>query len=488
MKRKLYIFSSLVTATLLAACGSSYSPPDAPSTVGINYGPGDAIPSLNETYAPITQNTQQIDIGGVTQTQQLNQQLDYAPQYADAQPPAQYQQQPQYVESTDAAAAYFEPQFASYGGRWVNVPGYGRCWQPTNTAPDWRPYMFGHWVYTDDYGWYWVSEEPFGWATYHYGRWAQLDIGWCWVPGRLWGPAWVTWQFGDGYAGWAPLPPVRYGQAAQIHPWSYCFVEDRFIFDRNVRNRYQPVTRNVTLINNTRNITRIENVNNRIVNRGVDIAQVEKAAGKKTERVKVRDVQSVKQVGATADTVEAFRPQVPAPAAPRQERTPPQRTATPQQQNPRQQQQPQPSPTIRPTPAQPQQQPQIQPQVQPRQQPQPQQQPPADQTQRRTYLEQLDKEMQDRHHKERETPNVNRDQVNKRQENEARLLRDQQQRMTPRPQQPQPQPQKVEPPKPQPQKVEPPKPQPQPPKEQPRPNPPKANKDDDGPGKGPKDK
>jgi uncharacterized protein YraI len=34
-----------------------------------------------------------------------------------------------------------------------------------------RPYTVGRWVFTDRYGWMWASSEPFGWATYHYGRW-----------------------------------------------------------------------------------------------------------------------------------------------------------------------------------------------------------------------------------------------------------------------------------------------------------------------------
>ena len=35
----------------------------------------------------------------------------------------------------------------------------------------------------DDNGWYWVSDEPFGWVAYHYGRWTRLrNVGWVWVP------------------------------------------------------------------------------------------------------------------------------------------------------------------------------------------------------------------------------------------------------------------------------------------------------------------
>jgi hypothetical protein len=59
-----------------------------------------------------------------------------------------------------------------------------------------------------NYGWAWVSYEPFGWLVYHYGYWDhQPGIGWFWCPGDTWSPARVQWRtFGD-YTAWAPLPP-----------------------------------------------------------------------------------------------------------------------------------------------------------------------------------------------------------------------------------------------------------------------------------------
>ena len=81
-------------------------------------------------------------------------------------------------------------------GSWFNTTEYGDVWQPyiayKNEA--WRPYTDGYWTYTDG-GWMFVSYEDFGWAVYHYGRWTQLkDLGWAWVPGTEWSPAWVTWR------------------------------------------------------------------------------------------------------------------------------------------------------------------------------------------------------------------------------------------------------------------------------------------------------
>ena len=93
-------------------------------------------------------------------------------------------------------------------GEWIDVGGYGRVWRPWHMAASWRPYLYGHWVYTED-GWLWESDEAFGWATYHYGRWSYEDgYGWIWVPGYEWAPAWVEWRYSAGVVGWAPMYPV----------------------------------------------------------------------------------------------------------------------------------------------------------------------------------------------------------------------------------------------------------------------------------------
>jgi hypothetical protein len=102
----------------------------------------------------------------------------------------------------------YQSQLAPYG-TWVNVPGYGPCWRPAIAAADpyWRPYCDqGHWVYTAD-GWFWQSDTPWGDIVFHYGRWFRDPLGWVWVPGYDWAPAWVCWRQADGYCGWAPLPP-----------------------------------------------------------------------------------------------------------------------------------------------------------------------------------------------------------------------------------------------------------------------------------------
>ncbi len=91
-------------------------------------------------------------------------------------------------------------------GVWRETGDYGYVWQPreAEASRSWRPYTNGRWVYTDA-GWTWISAESFGWATYHYGRWTRLrNIGWVWVPGDQWAPAWVSWRKSNDYVGWAP--------------------------------------------------------------------------------------------------------------------------------------------------------------------------------------------------------------------------------------------------------------------------------------------
>jgi hypothetical protein len=107
------------------------------------------------------------------------------------------------------AYAQFETALDPYGS-WVNDSTYGNVWIPSAAVvgADFVPYYSGgHWVLTE-FGWTWVSNWDWGWAPFHYGRWAMLGgRGWGWIPGTMWGPAWVSWRSGGGYVGWAPLPP-----------------------------------------------------------------------------------------------------------------------------------------------------------------------------------------------------------------------------------------------------------------------------------------
>src|SRR5260370_796522 len=103
-----------------------------------------------------------------------------------------WQQVPQDVPQPPARGPTFD-DFQNDGelsgnGQWVDTPEYGTVWQPTSVDSDWRPYLYGHWAWTEA-GWAWGSGEPFGWAGDPYGPWGcSPGTGGDWHPGRVWGP------------------------------------------------------------------------------------------------------------------------------------------------------------------------------------------------------------------------------------------------------------------------------------------------------------
>lgn len=231
------------------------------------------------------------------------------------------------MNSSEAKHRYgagFEIFYSSLGshGEWVQVE-FGYAWRPHHVRHGWRPYMDGRWVWTE-YGWYWVSYEPYGWAVYHYGRWFYDDYyGWIWIPDDVWGPAWVEWRYSDDYIGWAPLPPyarfsVSFGisytmaWAAPVHYWN--FVPCRHFTTRRVVDYVQPVERTRRFFGNTRSATEIRGDGNRVVNRGVDVSFVERRTNGRINRVDVVDGERdrgdryVRSSG--RERIEAYRPQI----------------------------------------------------------------------------------------------------------------------------------------------------------------------------------
>lgn len=169
------------------------------------------------------------------------------------------------------ASDFYEPLAPQ--GEWVVIGSYGRCWRPGHVARDWRPYSEGYWQRTDA-GWYWVSDEPWAWATYHYGRWNFTDqYGWYWVPQIQWAPAWVSWHSGGGYIGWAPLYPSG---VRVIAPRAYVFVEQRHFME--------PVSRSTVVVNNTTII------NKTVINEAPTPTVIEKAIGRKVQAVPVQEL------------------------------------------------------------------------------------------------------------------------------------------------------------------------------------------------------
>ena len=159
----------------------------------------------------------------------------------------------------------FYQRLAPYG-HWMDVSGYGYCWSPTISTARWRPYVDGNWAWSS-MGWTWQSNEPFGWATYHYGRWINLSRhGWVWVPGCEWSPGWVSWRQSRDYVGWAPLPP-EIGACRDVYrdcdsrynlgPSSYTFITTNHFVRPSYTTVCAPVTYNTTIFQSSVNVTQI---------------------------------------------------------------------------------------------------------------------------------------------------------------------------------------------------------------------------------------
>ncbi len=214
----------------------------------------------------------------------------------------------QYVDSDMIGVA----DLGQYGDWNPNPDGgeeYGAVWFPRFVPAGWTPYSNGHWAWVVPWGWTWVEAEPWGFAPFHYGRWAQFGLPgngrWGWVPGPppsvfatggrpfhpIYSPALVAFvggpsfslslgfggASGAGVTAWFPLGPRE-----TYTPWYHA--SPGYVNRVNVTNLYN---RNVTEVHNTyiNRTTVVYNttVNNTYVNRQqatVAVPQHDFAAGR----------------------------------------------------------------------------------------------------------------------------------------------------------------------------------------------------------------
>jgi hypothetical protein len=149
-------------------------------------------------------------------------------------------------------------QLDSYGD-WQQDPTYGAVWLPRAVPANWAPYRAGHWSWIAPWGWTWVDDAPWGFAPFHYGRWAQIGPRWCWVPGRMaarpvYAPALVAfiggsaggvnWNVAIGQQGprpglgWFPLAPGEAFRPAYQHSPRYVTNVNQNIVVNNINATY----------------------------------------------------------------------------------------------------------------------------------------------------------------------------------------------------------------------------------------------------------
>lgn len=179
-------------------------------------------------------------------------------------------------------------------GRWIVAESYGNVWVPTGVTGGWAPYVDGEWVWTD-YGWTWVSNDPWGDIPYHYGTWVWVyPYGWTWVPGTVWAPAWVTWAYTDDYIGWAPVPPTfvlsvngYLGRPIVVSETQYCFVPTRQFVGVNVSRVRLSAGQNTAIFRRAKKVTRFKVSGGVVRTAGPPTSRIEKVTGHRVERVSI---------------------------------------------------------------------------------------------------------------------------------------------------------------------------------------------------------
>lgn len=162
-------------------------------------------------------------------------------------------------------------------------------WKPKVEA-GWKPYTNGRWEYTN-HGWLWVSNEAWGPATSHYGRWWNSPgRGWVWLPGYEWAPAWVRWSVTDDHVGWVPLSPrakwnIEKGITEETYKYKnndadWVFVEKSKFADDITAASVINSEQNKSIIAKSKKITDLRAENDRIINRGPDVADIERKTGR----------------------------------------------------------------------------------------------------------------------------------------------------------------------------------------------------------------
>jgi len=228
---------------------------------------------------------------------------------------------------------YYEEDYPGYGARmdtshfydflsphgiWVYHRPYGYVWIPQGVGYGWRPYTNGRWAWTS-HGWTWISFYDWGWAPFHYGRWGwDVSFGWFWIPGTIWGPAWVTWRHGPEFIGWAPLPPdTRFVGGVGVTRLPYpvpdtfwIFVDGRYFMDHHIYHYVLPIERNYTIIRKTMIKTNIVHRNHLVVNEGVDVDTVSRMTNQRISQYMLEDSDEPGPSTVRTEAIRIYRPQI----------------------------------------------------------------------------------------------------------------------------------------------------------------------------------
>jgi hypothetical protein len=177
-----------------------------------------------------------------------------------------------------------------------------------------QPYTNGEWVYTNA-GWYFKAPTPQEEITHHYGRWVNSpSLGWTWVPGRVWAPAWVDWRENDTYIAWAPIPfGINIENSIIVAP---PLVEDRYVVVEQ-KNFIQPgvykymykENKNKIMIKEWRRIDGVMVMNKTVINKGPNVTVIRTVTGQPVNEIKIIKVKTIQNVKYTSTEYDVYSPE-----------------------------------------------------------------------------------------------------------------------------------------------------------------------------------
>lgn len=181
--------------------------------------------------------------------------------------------------------------------------------------PVYIPYSNGQWLYTDQ-GWYFKAPTPEEEITSHYGRWAYNDaLGWVWVPGRVWSPAWVDWRENDNYVAWAPVPQYVYLTGSTldvptIDDNKYVIVEKKNFTEPQLFKYMYLENKNKVMIKEMKKIDGVMVINRTVIDKGPEVSVIEKETGKTIQKVKVNKSDNRHDVKYSPESMTVYAPKL----------------------------------------------------------------------------------------------------------------------------------------------------------------------------------
>ena len=196
---------------------------------------------------------------------------------------------------------------------WKPAPNLAVTVAAGEPAPVYVPYSNGSWIYTDA-GWYFKAPTPQEEIVHHYGRWVLSPaVGWVWVPGRVWAPAWVDWRENDTYIAWTPFPPGIYIVnnviiAPPLIEDRYVIIEKQYFTQPTLYKYMYKENKNKIMIKEWRRIEGVTVMNKTVINKGPDITVINKSSGVEMKPYKVVKVKNIKDVKYTDTEINTYAP------------------------------------------------------------------------------------------------------------------------------------------------------------------------------------